>query len=209
MKTTFATLATLALASAAPQPRQNTNKCKATPELATFDTLKTIPAAAELSPVGMYDGLKFNSLDVLQAGVAGDVVVGLIPQSGSQVAVFDVTNGITTGNPSLVPASPYKSFSLESTYFGCSVDNVVSALGVPTACTVSFTAYKPGKNVAFQTINEQFNPTNLTLAHLTKATFPDTWAKMGKIEIAVVQGATTSATTALLIDNVKYDLYKC
>ena len=100
-------------------------------------------------------------------------------------------------------------FGLEFRNFGCSVNTLNSAAGVPQGCTVAFTAYKPGSKVAYQTINERFNPTGDTVSKLAKATFPKTWQKMGKIEISVVESTATTDLTALDIDSVSYTLYKC
>ena len=183
--------------------------CPATSELATFDNIPTLPGVSQLSPVGDYDGLAFNSLDVLQAGVGGTGLVGLEPESGDQVAVNGLAKEVTTGTPSLVPVGSYKTFTLESLYFGCSVNEVTSVAGVPTSCTIAITAYLPGSTVAYQTINEQFTPQSTLKSNLTQAILPKSWQKMGKVDIAVVASATTEATTALVIDNVAYKLYKC
>ncbi len=53
----------------------------------------------------------------------------------------------------------------------------------------------------------EFNPSNAVLSTLTKATFPKSWTKMGKVAISIVQSTTTSPLTALFIDNVHYTLY--
>lgn len=138
-------VASAALAAAAPSRGKGPSRnCASKSELATFDNLPTLPAAAELSPVGNYDGLTYNSLDVLNAGVAGIIVTGLVPQSGSNVAVNGLTNELTSGNPSLTPVAPYKSLTLESLYFGCVVNTASSVTGVPEACTLAITAYEPG-----------------------------------------------------------------
>ena len=193
MKTAiFAAVASLALAAAAPS---SSNSCASKKELATFDDLAAVPGASELTPVGTYDGLKYNSWTVLSAGVAGDVVAGVKPQSGHQTAITSLTDSVLNGAPAFIPASGYKTLSLKSLYFGCVANTATSLLGVPEQCTVSFTAYKPGSTKAYQTINQQFDPSNAVLSKMAKATFPSSWQKMGKIEIAVVQSTTGASLT--------------
>lgn len=81
-----------------------------------------------------------------------------------------------------------------------------SAAGVPQQCTLAITAYRPGSNVAYQTVNEQFNPTNTVLSTMSKVTFPSSWQKIGRVDFAIVQSTLTSQLTGLLIDNIDYDL---
>lgn len=197
------TLATLASAKAVPKYGYGT------PELATFDDIKALPGASELSPIGVYKGLQYRSLDTLVQGLLGQTITGVVPHSGDQVAANGVTDNLLTGSgPAFIPAAGNKALDLESLYFGCVVNSAESVVGVPTECTVAFTAYEVGQTVAYQTINQQFNPENLLRSEMTKVVFPKTWCKMGKIEIAVVQAAATSALTGLLIDDVKYKVYK-
>ncbi|KAF7196701.1 hypothetical protein HII31_02071 [Pseudocercospora fuligena] len=209
----FAAAASLALASAAPgssKPSGDKNTCNGVQQLATFDDLTALPGAAELTPVpNPYKGLNFKSWDVLQAGVAGQVPAGVLPQSGTQTAVTGVTNSVLTGGPAFIPSGGYKTLDLQSLYFGCVANTVTSVAGVPQQCTIAFTAYLPGSTVAYQTINQQFDPTNAVRSNMVKATFPSTWIKMGRIDIAVVQSTTTSTLTGLLIDNVAYKVYPC
>lgn len=179
---------------------------KCVQQLATFDDLTGIPAVSEINPVGTYKGLQYNSFDVLVQGVAGVFVTGIIPQSGDQVAANSITGDVLSGAPAFIPASPYKTLNLQSLYMACVANSVESVTGVPEQCTIAFTAYLPGSNVAYQTINEQFDPTNAVLSKMTKVTFPAEWIQMAKIEIAIVQSTTTSALTALLLDNVAYSV---
>ncbi len=101
-----------------------------------------------------------------------------------------------------------RAFSLSSLYFGCVINSLESAAGVPQQCTIAVTAYLPGSTVVYQTINQQFNPASPLLSKMAKATFSSSWQKMGKISIAVVQSTTTSTLTGLLIDNLQYTLCK-
>jgi hypothetical protein len=193
-------IATLALASATP--------IKEVSELATFDDIAAVPAVPELNPVGVYKGLNYVAFDVLVQGVDGILLTGVEPHSGDQVAANSITGDLTSSSgPAFIPASGYTELDLESLWFGCVVDSVASVTGVPEECTIAFTAYKCGSEVAYQTINQQYNPENLLKAPMTQAVFPSSWTGMGKIEIAIVQGELTSTLSALLIDDVKYNVY--
>lgn len=198
----LATLATLATATVIPKYGLGTS------ELATFDDIQALPALSELSPIGVYKGLEYRALDTLIQGLLGQTITGVVPHSGDQVAANGVTDNLLTGSgPALIPADGNKALDLESLYFGCVVNSAETAAGVPSECTVAFTAYLPGQAVAYETINQQFNPKNPLRADMTKAVFPKTWVKMGKIEIAVVQALATSTLTGLLLDDVKYTVY--
>ncbi|KAK5170314.1 uncharacterized protein LTR77_004901 [Saxophila tyrrhenica] len=207
MKVTgFLSLAFAALASAVPAGQTTS---KGVSQLAKFDDLTAVPGISQINPVGIYKGINYRSFNVLQNGVLGAAQVsGVKAQSGSQVAANSITGTVLTGSPALIPASPYKSFNLQSLYFGCVVNSAVSVSGVPQQCTVAFTSYLPGSNVAYQTINQQFDPSNAVLSKMTQVTFPKSWQKMGRVSISIVQATTTSPLAALFLDNVQYTLFK-
>lgn len=204
MKTAiFTTIATAALALAAPT-------CQGKQQVAKYDNLKTIPAASQLSPITKYMGLNYTSFNVLQTGVAGvNEPTGVLPESGDQIAATGVVNNILKGNPALNVLAPYKSFTLEYLYFGCVANSVISPTGVPIECTISFTGYKPGSTKPYKTINQSFNPSNTLSSNMTKAVFPKTFAKLGRVDLAIVSSPTTATLTAFDMDNLAYELYKC
>lgn len=169
-------------------------------QVATFDDLIALPALSQVNPVGVYKGLKYNSLNVLQAGTA------VKAQSGANVAANSITGTILTGGPS-ISASTVKSFDLQNLYFGCAANTLQSAASVPQQCTIAFTAFKAGSSVAYDTINAQFNPDNAVSSKMTQVKFPSSWTKLGNVEISVVQATTTELLNALLIDNVSYKSY--
>ncbi|THW03546.1 hypothetical protein D6D02_03167 [Aureobasidium pullulans] len=183
MFSSFAFVSLLSLASA-------TFINRGTQQVATFDDLTGIPAVSEINPVGSYKGLKYNSLDILQTGVAA----------------ASITNYLATGGVSIA-ADTVKYFDLQSLYFLCAVDTVSSAVGVPEECSVAFTAYKKGSDVAYDTFNAQFNPDTALSSKMHKVEFPVSWFGLEKVDIAVVSAATTETLTALLIDTVSYKSY--
>ena len=197
MLSSFAFLSCLSLASA-------TSIIRGTQQVATFDDLTAIPAISEINPVGSYKGLKYNSLDILQTGVLG--ISGTPAQSGDQVAAASITNYLNTGGVSIA-ADTVKYFDLQSLYVLCAVNSVTSAVGVPEECSVAFTAYKKGSDVAYDTFNFQFNPDTALSSQMHKVNFPVSWFGLEKVDIAVVSSATTESLTALLIDTVSYKSY--
>lgn len=210
MKSILTTIFVLVFAAAdsvSLQKARNSH-CRAITKLATYDNIPTGPAVIDKS-VGTYMNIQYNGFDAIQTRVNGTVLTGLVPESGDQVAVTGVLHSIIEGAPALSPALPYKDFELLSTFFECTVNTVASLSGAPEPCTVVFTAYKPGKTVAFDTINEQFNPATPTLSNLTEAIFPQAWSNLGKVEIAIVASTVATDSLALFLDNTRYRLFTC
>ncbi|THV69403.1 hypothetical protein D6D19_02046 [Aureobasidium pullulans] len=181
MFSSFAFVSLLSLASA-------TFINRGTQQVATFDDLTGIPAVSEINPTGVL-------------GISGTPA-----QSGNQVAAASITNYLATGGVSIA-ADTVKYFDLQSLYFLCAVDTVSSAVGVPEECSVAFTAYKKGSDVAYDTFNAQFNPDTALSSKMHKVEFPVSWFGLEKVDIAVVSAATTETLTALLIDTVSYKSY--
>ncbi|KAM0718843.1 hypothetical protein Q7P37_005915 [Cladosporium fusiforme] len=202
MKLFFAALGLLGAAvQASPVPAA---AAAGTTVLTTFDDRVSVPGVSELNPVGNYKSLNWRGLDVLQAGVLG--INAVRPQSGINVAANGVTSTLLQGGISIT-AQSVKSFDLQYAYFGCVVNTVETAASVPQACTVAFSGYKKGQSKVFKTVNQQFNPTNLLISKMTKATFDSAFAGLDRVDVAVVGGVTPSTLTGLLIDNVQYKTY--
>lgn len=204
--TNLFTAAFVALVAASPV---EIAKRTAVQTLATFDDLKAVPAISQINPVGNYKGLNYRSFNVLQPGVLGVVqVAGIKPQSSPNVAANSITGTVLTGSPALIVNSQYTSFDLQSLYLACVVNSASSVAGVPQQCTIAFTAYKAGSKTAFQTINKQFDPTNAVLSNMVKTTFPSSWNKLQRVEVAAVQATSTEPLNAVFIDSVSYKLNK-
>lgn len=134
------------------------------------------------------------------------VLPGLLPQSGRQYIVTGITETLSEGSPAfVVDGESSKSFDLQSLFFGCVPNTVQSLAAVPQQCTIAFTAFKRGNDSPFETVNVQFNPSGLR-SGLTKASFPSSWDKLTRVDIAAVQATSGEALNALVIDNVAYKL---
>jgi hypothetical protein len=204
--------------------RTSSPSCKKADQLATFQDLTAVPALSQISPVGTYKGINYRSFNVIgklpsfalhnpiktndlcpaEVGVLGALPppVGLIPPSPYKLAANSITGTLLTGSPAFL-ASGIKSFDLYSTYIACTANTAISILGVPTQCTIAFTAFKKDSTVAFETINAQFNPTGLQ-STLIQVVFPSSWTGLTQVDIAIVEATATSALTAFFIDDVKY-----
>ncbi|GAB7366176.1 hypothetical protein MBLNU230_g7736t1 [Neophaeotheca triangularis] len=182
--------------------------------VANFDDLAAIPGVSQVNPVGTYMGIDFNSFNVLLAGpprILGipldRALPGLKPRSQRNYAANSVTGTLLTGSPAfIVDDDNFKSFDLQSVFFGCAANSVTSLIGVPQSCTIAFTAHRRGQDGAFETINMQFTPDNPVRSELTKANFPKTWSNLERVDIAIVQATTPPSLSALIIDDASYKL---
>ncbi|EHK97891.1 hypothetical protein GLAREA_06337 [Glarea lozoyensis ATCC 20868] len=192
------------LATATPIELDSRAVCKKTDQLATFQDLTALPALSQINPIGTYKGLQYRSFNLLQVGLLGAIPppVGINPPSPFNVAANSITGTILTGSPAFI-ASSVKSFDIYSTYIACVANTALSVAGLPTQCTISFTAYKKDKTTVFDTVNAQFNPTGL-LSDMYKVVFPSSWTDLRQVDIAIVQATLTSTLSALFIDDVKY-----
>ena len=212
-------------ASASPVELNNRQdaSCVRTKQSATFDDLTAVPLLAEASPVDIYMGLQYRAFDVLRRffevfcwlpltdlfssleaglplGAAGDPPIGIPPPSSPNVAANSITGTLLRGNPALI-ASGIKSFDIDSTQFACTANTVVSVVGVPSPCTVSFTAFKRDETRSFDTFNADFDPNTGNFASVN---FPEDWTDLREVDLALVNAPLTTTLTALFLDNVQY-----
>ena len=205
--TLFSLTPLLAIISAVPTNPAPQTHCPGEATVATFDDRQPIPLVPEINTVGFYRGIRYNSFDIVKVGLPGlPPITGLIPQSGDIMIVNGLVADVLRGEPSFYTAT-IPAFDLEELYFGCTLNTVQSAVLIPTPCTVQFTGVKnnvdPGGGTR-TTITFQFNPENTVLSHLTRAAFEGpAWVNLQKIEVAIVQGVSTTLSV-LFLDSIKY-----
>jgi hypothetical protein len=183
------------------------------PPIATFDGRAPFPGVSIVNPVGLYRGLRYQSFNIVGAGVALSPnlevppVLGLLPQSADIVIVASVVSQTLNG-PAAIYAATIPSFVLQELYFGCEVSDGTEVGSVPIPRTVAFTGVKnnldqgDGERV---TVNIPFGPENPVLSHLQRAVFEGKeWSGLNKLEVAIVQSSSTATLTVLYIDNIKY-----
>lgn len=199
----------VALAQATPTSPKPSGKS----ELATFDDLKDfLPGVAQPNPVGKYKGLNWNSLNVLEPGIAGIGLNAITPKSGKNVAANSMVTTLLAGGIQITPDTDLvASFDLEYVYFACLFATQESVVSEAQACTVSFTAYKSGRPEPFVTVNQQFNPISILPffpSEMSKASFDlRDFAGLDRVDVAVVASANSNTLTALNLDSVKYTTY--
>lgn len=59
----------------------------------------------------------------------------------------------------------------------------------------------------YQTVNQQFNSTDLLISKMSRATFDSAFAGLDRVDVAVVRDAAMDTLTGLLIDDVQYKTY--
>jgi len=97
-------------------------------------------------------------------------------------------------------------FNFKYLYFGCVLDSQETATSSPLGCTLITTGFRKGKQVASQSAS--FKASGLTTDMLRvdfKAGNPG-FSNVDAVSFAV-SSAGTSALTAVLIDNIGYDVH--
>lgn len=119
--------------------------------LLQFDTLPAVPDEIT-SPIGVYNGLNFSNLFVNQPGVPGIITLnGVAPKSDPNQALGGLSKQASTIS---VPATgPAKTFSLDSFYYGCSVDTAQGLADPAQPCNITVTGYSSGKVKVSQKFN--------------------------------------------------------
>lgn len=127
-------------------------------------------------------------------------------------------NGLVTGVPqTLLDGTAFigadKSagttyFDLHSFYFGCSVDSVESAVGLPAACTVTIKGYYEGKLLATQEFD--YVPQGLLLSNEQQAKQAKGKCHTGFTGVDKVEFSTDNPTLqVLLLDDLVYTPHSC
>lgn len=166
---------------------------------ATFDDITSNPALPETSLVGDYMGLQWGGFAATSTALVP--IQPVQAQSGKQVAA----HGLGLDPTSITVDSKTRAFSPQSLYFGCVPDTEASVASVPETCTVAFTAYRG--DVAVETINESFKPTNALSSKMVKVNFPASFAGVTRMDMAVVSSEVGETLTAVLIDSASYITY--
>ncbi|GAB7366706.1 hypothetical protein MBLNU230_g0664t1 [Neophaeotheca triangularis] len=172
--------------------------------LADFDDLSGIPAVPLLTDIDTYRNLQFRALQLVQAGILGQVVVGVDPASGTNYAAHGLVDELTgVGQARIEPTDAVPFFRVQSLFFACVANTLASLVGLPTACSVAFTGFRGGEPVATRTV--QFNPGFLIFSDMQFVEFGGELGKgkFDRFELSVVSSPLGNALTALLVDSVR------
>ncbi|KAL6715606.1 hypothetical protein ACLMJK_006567 [Lecanora helva] len=168
-----------------------------TPFNATFDTLPAIPDESRLSPVGIYQGLSYQGINVNQPGLLNETFNGVMPESfPNQAAVLSDPGNIT----SVYPGSKTKSFTVNSFYYGCGLKLQQAALEPAAACSVTVTGYAAGSGKVVATQEFRFTPAEVVdlMNPPTLGTLNSKFTGLEKVSFKYAP----SATVLLLLDNI-------
>lgn len=168
-----------------------------------FDDLTTVPEVPLLTPTGEYKQLDFENFEVVQLGVGGLVLIGIIAQSPPNVIGNGLQDSLLQGPPVIKTGKGVKSFDLESFYFGCVLDTAASAASVPPACKLTVNGFDAhGKKIADQDF--QFTPKGLKspMAHAKLSS-----KFRGLDHVTFSTSTALDALTSTLYDNFSYKVY--
>lgn len=158
-----------------------------------------------LNSVGSREG---NGLKYTAWRYSTPLVPTLPPTSSSNQIVVGVVSELLDGEPQLLPINKtVVSFDLTSMRYGC-VGNTEAAVPVPVNCTLQVTAVKAAKNEKVMQ-KLPFEP-NLLISELAKATFPDSFKDLQRVDFQLLQSTLPQIVTAAVLDDVSYRAnYEC
>ena len=97
--------------------------------------------------------------DLIQLGVDGLIVAGIIPESSPNIAAYDGLHQLLEGEPRITseyPGSVTEFFDFQEFYFGCLADTEEAVASLPISCTITVTGYRASNQVAQQSF--KFKP---------------------------------------------------
>ena len=117
-----------------------------------YDTLGTAVGVG-LPQIGKYNGLVYSGWAIDTAGVLTGTNGGLVAHSPNNTAIAVTTETIATGNPGTITAgSDMRCFTLQSLYYGCSLNSQQGQVGLATGCTIQLDGYTNGKERLLRTL---------------------------------------------------------
>jgi hypothetical protein len=123
------------------------------------------------------------------------------PQSPNNLAGYGIKGQLLSGNPSINAVNQGQTFDLKSFYYGCAINTVATAVGVPTNCRITVTGYSGSKQKGSQTFI--YNGLGGLNAPMMRGKL-NSWAKgLTKVEF-VTADATLIGT---LFDNIQYTVH--
>ena len=164
-----------------------------------------------LSPIDEYGGLKYHSFGGV-APLLPILQIGINPHSKENMVATNLVHDLLSGTAYITTdydGSCYPAFSFKSFYFGCSLNTVAVNGLLPTQCVVTIKGYLKGIQVAVQEF--VFDPfshdgsQNVTRADPELGQCKPSFSRVDKVEFTT----DNDLLTALLVDNIEYDLQTC
>ncbi|KAG8530327.1 uncharacterized protein KY384_004829 [Bacidia gigantensis] len=174
-----------------------------------FDDLKTSVITPQLFPVGLYHGIQYGGVVVLEPieGAASVVPHSKPHQAGAAGPIDLLQLGTLTLNTyaQLVRGPGVKSFDLQSLYFGLGTDTGTTE-GLAQGGVLSVTGFDVnGEQIPTQTLS--YAPTGSQNQPLKFATFPDTYKNLANVSIGVAVSEPLTERTYIALDDVKHVNY--
>ncbi|CAF9921133.1 MAG: hypothetical protein HETSPECPRED_004445 [Heterodermia speciosa] len=196
-------LALAGLAFALPEPLE---KRAPTAYDDNFDDLKTSVVTPQLFPVGLYHGIQYGGVVVLEPiQGAASVVPHSPPHHAGAAGPIDLLQlGTITLNTyaQLVRGPGVKSFDLQSLYFGLGTDTG-STEGLAQGGTLAVTGFDINDK-QIPTVSLSYAPVGSQNQPLKFATFPDTYKNLKNASIGVATSEPVTERTYIALDNVKH-----
>ncbi|CAK4033708.1 Hypothetical predicted protein [Lecanosticta acicola] len=196
------TFATLAAASSYPRGQYID---------ANYDDIAAVPAVPAATPLGVYKGLNYTGFAVDEGGVDGaGVVAGVAAHSPpNQIVTGFEQTSLTGANAGWQVENKAGSFDLYSFYYGCAVNSVEGAEGVPQQCTFNVRGYRRAAD-ANPVAQQQFSftpKTTAVLAQAMQATFENSFSNIQRVEVVQLESTSGEELNVILLDDVVYNLY--
>jgi hypothetical protein len=140
---------------------------------------------------------------LISVGVAGNYILGLKAESSSNVAGWSPQTLEDDGPimTSLYEGSNTKSFGVDSFWFGCVLNTALSAVPVPTKCTISISGYRQFKRLAYHEV--EFVPDNAVVASPKFVQLPKSFHGLTIVKFVILSSVNVKLTAAG-IDNVVF-----
>jgi hypothetical protein len=113
---------------------------KGTKFVSTFDDLTPVVGQAAVQDVGPYNGLDYNGINLVELGVFGTVVIGIVPESPPNAGAYGLTTNLLNGAPNMTTkyvGSVTEVFDFDSFFFGC-VKGTVESVSLAITYRMSF-----------------------------------------------------------------------
>ncbi|KAL8811414.1 MAG: hypothetical protein Q9223_001943 [Gallowayella weberi] len=173
-----------------------------------FDNLKSNAVLPELSPVGIYNGLFWNSFSIVPVS---DVPVSVGFRAHSPPNQIDngiperATNG-TAYITSTYSGSNVTSFDFTGFFFGCAPDLVTGEVTLFDNCTVAVTGFKAETNQKVGPVKFKFEPSKLSPPMVFAKLPSPLFDGLNKATFVPTAATTTGKTQILALDNVQYNV---
>lgn len=191
----------------------NVLRAKHSSLLPQYDDLSFFPAVDLLAPIDQYRGLEYHSFGGV-APLLPELQIGIYPHSKENMIATHLVHDVLSGTAYITTdyvGSCYPAFSLESFYFGCSLNTAALNGLLPTPCVVTIKGYLKGVQVAVQEFNYDPFEHGVSGSHaITKANpklgqCKHSFSRVDKVEFTT----DNDLLNALLVDDIQYKLQTC